>query len=136
MAHRRWNAQRDDRNVEDDAPWPIPHHGSSDSSTRPHGHPDAHVPHLAAKSNPVVPAGDIDEVRFTDANPVKNGNITIHAYGYKAKFVFRRKTRDEARALSPAASPSKWSTSGDLPRWRYLWIGRTDPLRPQKGDLR
>jgi hypothetical protein len=54
---------------------------------------------LAAKSNPVVPVGDIDEVQFSDANPVKNGNITIHAYGYKAKFVSRRKTRDQARAL-------------------------------------
>jgi len=54
---------------------------------------------LAAKSNPVVPVGDIDEVQFTDANPVKNGNITVHAYGHKAKCVFRRKTRDQARAL-------------------------------------
>lgn len=46
-----------------------------------------------------VPVADIDDVEFSDANHVKNGHITIYAYGHNAKFVFRRKTRDQARAL-------------------------------------
>ena len=48
---------------------------------------------------PSVPVSDITSVEFKDANPLVHGCITIHAYGKKAKFHFRRKTRDECRAL-------------------------------------
>jgi hypothetical protein len=54
---------------------------------------------MRERSATTVPVADIDDVEFSDANRVKNGDITIYAYGHKAKFVFRRKTRDQAQAL-------------------------------------
>lgn len=54
---------------------------------------------IANVTAPSVPLADIDLIEFKDANPLINGCITIHAYGKKAQFHFRRKTRDECRAL-------------------------------------
>ena len=51
------------------------------------------------RTTPTMKVADIDEIEFADANPIKNGHMTVHAYGHKANFHFRRKTRKEARAL-------------------------------------
>ena len=54
---------------------------------------------VTSLASPSVPVADITSVEFKDANALVNGSITIHAYGKKAKFHFRRKTREECRAL-------------------------------------
>ena len=54
---------------------------------------------LADKTTPRIPVAIIDRVEFSDANPVKNGRITVHVGEKKAIFHFRRKTRDQAREL-------------------------------------
>jgi len=46
-----------------------------------------------------VPVTAIDAIECSDADPLVNGHITIHAFGTRTKFAFRRKTRAEARAL-------------------------------------
>lgn len=54
---------------------------------------------MSDTTSPCVPVADITDAEFKDASALVNGRITIHAYGRKAIFHFRRKTREECKEL-------------------------------------